>query len=217
MLRVLFQKVLSLTDRACHQSQREETRRPRKWVKENKPRTPALHQQVTWAQQEDAGHQWACSVQKREPQTHVQVCRYNGISRLFPCFEGRGMNCNQGYRIRKCSNQFGEVAQLGEKTWSEKGSNTAPFPVMSLSKPVLCIQAYKVCCISSAVETGLCSTDNSSPATHRLLPRATITAAWLALQKEVPFQGVFSEHAQYRPIRSPTAKTRNDLWHYRKR
>lgn len=47
MLRVLFQKVLSLTDRACHQSQREETRRPRKWVKENKPRTPALHQQLS--------------------------------------------------------------------------------------------------------------------------------------------------------------------------
>ena len=124
---------------------------------------------------------------------------------------------SQGYRIRECSKQFDEVVQLGKKTRSEKGSNKAPSPVMSLFKMILCIQASKVCCFPSAVESGLCSTDNSCLATRCLLPRATIAAARLELQKEVPFRGVFSEHAQYRPIRSPTAKTRNDLWHYTKR
>ena len=102
------------------------------------------------------------------------------------------MNSSQGYRLRACSDQFGEVVWLGEKTRSEEGSNTGPFPVIlfkSLFKLVLWIQAYKVCCFSAAAEAGLCSTGNSCWATRCLLPRATVAATWVELPKRCLCEG----------------------------
>lgn len=74
------------------------------------------------------------------------------------------MNLSEGYRIRECSNQFGKVVWLGEKTRSENGSNKAPFPVTSLFKPSVKSLLLSLSCGSRALQYRQLPSGNTLPA-----------------------------------------------------